>query len=180
MKRLLLILAGLTAFSVALIIGLERSSSQAFEENIVALEKQANEVIKKLANSDSDKDRDTLRSLLADEFLYVDPRGIARKSDFIRSKVEKGQKLGVEAKKATFTDFRMEDIKVVELNKEAALITYKLTAKVTRNGRDLTDQDYVSSVWVHRSGQWLNLFGQSTPVKQDYASARVGADPLID
>jgi hypothetical protein len=179
MKRFLLILVGLSAFTVAL-ISLDRSSSKAFEENIVALEKQANEVIKKLANSDSDTDRETLRSLLADEFVYVDPRGMAGKSAFIRSKVEKGQKLGVEAKKATFTDFRMEDVRVVELNKEAALITYKITAKVTRNGKDLTDQAYASSVWVNRGGKWMNLFGQSTPVKQDYASGRIGADPLID
>jgi hypothetical protein len=179
MKRFLMILLVLSAFTVPL-IGLKRSSSKAFEEKIVALEKQANEVIKKIANSHSDIDRNTLLSLLADEFVYVDPRGIAGKSDFISSKVEKGQKLGVEAKNATFTDFRMEDVKVIELNKDAGLITYKITAKVTRNGKDLTDQDYASSVWVNRGGKWLNLFGQSTPVKLDYAFGRIGADHLID
>jgi hypothetical protein len=127
-------------------------TDKALEEKILALERQVNQLINR-------RDQTALRSLTADEFLYVDGQGIAGKLDFLSGVSGSG--------KADITDFRMEEAKVVELGKEAALIAYGLTAKGTRNGKEFLDQGYASSVWVNRGGKWLNVFSQFTPAKQE-------------
>lgn len=50
-------------------------------------------------------------------------------------------------------DYSMDDLKVTELAKDAALITYRFRQKGSQKGKDFSSQDYLSAVYVKRGGE---------------------------
>ncbi len=119
-------------------------------ERIVALEKEGWEAIKK-------KDWNALGALMTENFVMVDEDGIVSgKSEVLKALAD-----------LNITDYAMEDTKVVTLDKDAALLTYKVTQRGTYKGQDLPSKPYyASSVYVKRGGKWLNaLYQQSLSSK---------------
>ena len=88
------------------------ASNKALEEKIVALEKQGWEEIKK-------KDWNALGSLMTDDFVEVTEMGIRGKSE------------ALEDLKANLilTEYAIEQVKLLELSKDAALLAYQLVIK---------------------------------------------------
>jgi hypothetical protein len=64
-------------------------------------------------------------------------------------------------------DYSMDDLKVTELAKDAALITYRFRQKGSQKGKDFSSQDCLSAVYVKRGGKWLCAFTQFTPASQE-------------
>ena len=123
-------------------------SNKALEERIVGLEKQGWEAIKK-------KDWNALGSLLTDDFLEVTEMGIRGKSETL------------EDLKANFilTEYAMEQVKVLELSKDAALLAYQLSQKGSYKRQALPAKMNCSAVYVRRSGKWWNASFQETMAK---------------
>jgi hypothetical protein len=128
------------------------------EEQIVALEKQIWEAIKK-------KDWAALSSFLTENLRQVSDTGLAEKSEVIKEL------------KANYTlmDYTLQEVRVVELSREAALITYKAVENASHKGQGWKSQAaYHSSIWVQRDGQWQTVLHQVTPVKPETAAQQRG------
>jgi hypothetical protein len=124
------------------------AGNKALEEKIVALEKQGWEAITK-------KDWNRLNSLMAEDFVEVGDMGI------------RGKSAAIEDLKANLTlkEYSMEDAKVLELGKDAALVTYKLAQKGSYKGQDLPSKTNCTAAYVRRGGKWLNISFQQTAAK---------------
>ncbi|GLQ48842.1 DUF4440 domain-containing protein [Dyella flava] len=48
---------------------------------------------------------------------------------------------------------------------DAALLTYHVKASGLDHGKAFTLESYASSLWMKRSGHWLNVFYQATPAR---------------
>jgi hypothetical protein len=128
-----------------------RSTNKVLEDNIVALERQVAEAIKR-------NDMDAFGSLLTDDYVQVDSAGATPKSVLVKNEGN-----------FTIKDYTMEDIRVVELNQDTALLTSKFAQKGKYQGKDYSTHGYSSSVWVKRGGKWLCAFSQVTPANRLYA-----------
>jgi hypothetical protein len=49
------------------------------------------------------------------------------------------------------------------IDKDTALLTYKLDADATCGGKKAPGSAYASSLWVKKNGKWLTAFHQQTP-----------------
>jgi ketosteroid isomerase-like protein len=112
------------------------STRKSLEEKITALEKQGNEAVK-------NKDWNTFSSFLTDDFVLVTDQGIMTG----KSEVVSDLKLNLNLR-----DYSMDDVKVTELAKDAALISYRFRQKGSQKGKDFSSQDYLSAVYVKRGG----------------------------
>ena len=63
--------------------------------------------------------------------------------------------------------YSLSNFKVTMINKDAAILTFKATQDFTCDGKAGPTPIYGSSIYVKRGGQWLNIFHQETPAKQD-------------
>jgi hypothetical protein len=124
------------------------ASNKALEEKIVALEKQGWEEIKK-------KDWNALGSLMTDDFVEVTEMGIRGKSE------------ALEDLKANLilTEYAIEQVKLLELSKDAALLAYQLVQKGSYKGQGLPAKMNCSAAYVRRGGKWLNASFQETMAK---------------
>src|SRR5215467_4502035 len=99
-------------------------------------------------------DRKTFSDLIADDAVFLDPRGPATKEEVVKSTAE-----------LQLHEYSIEDVRFVQISAAAGLICYKLTEKATSHGKDMAGQVYVSATWVKRNDQWVCVFSQETPVK---------------
>jgi hypothetical protein len=117
------------------------------EADAIAKEKQVWDAIQK-------KDYDGFGSMLTDNFILVSSEAVYDKAGSIN-----GIK-GFEPTDVTFADW-----KFLPIDKDAALITYTVTAKGKSNGQEITPQPIrASSAWVNREGKWLAIYHQGTEV----------------
>jgi len=148
MKKWTIILLCLLSLLFLCVTGAGTAVNKALEEKIVALEKQGWEAIKK-------KDWTALGSLMTEDFVEVGEMGI-------RGKLEAIQDLKANL---TLTEYAMEQVKVLELSKDAALVTYRLVQKGSYKGQDLPSKASCSAAYVRRGGKWLNISFQQTAAK---------------
>ena len=148
MKKWTIILLCLLSLLFLCVTGAGTAVNKALEEKIVALEKQGWEAITK-------KDWNGLSSLMAEDFVEVGEMGI------------RGKSAAIEDLKANFTltEYSMEDAKMVELGKDAALVTYKLAQKGSYKGQDLPPKTNCSATYARRGGKWLNTSFHQTAAK---------------
>jgi hypothetical protein len=71
----------------------------------------------------------------------------------------------------TFTDYRMENPKVMMLNKKMALLTYKSISAGMSGGKSMSETTYDSTLWVKRNGKWVAIFHQISPMMNPATSA---------
>jgi hypothetical protein len=114
---------------------------------LLALEESSWEAFRK-------RDVKALERLTAEEFVAIPSDGERWTRD------ELGMALGL----ITIKDYRLADARVVVLNKEAAVLTYKVVYQVSEDGENFeTERLYVSATWVRRGGKWVSVFYQETP-----------------
>ena len=120
---------------------------QALQQQIVAKERQELEALKS-GNTQE------FASLIAEEAVFVDPRGTATKAEVVGHIGD-----------FKLLEFSMEDIKFVALSETSGVIAYKLTEKGSSHGREFTSTAYASAVWMQRDGKWVCVFSQETPAR---------------
>lgn len=108
------------------------------------------------------KNYDGFATLLAPEFLEVEPDKVYNKAEAVKGVSE------FDASKAVLSDW-----KVVKLDDDAALVVY--TAKF-KGGPAMGERH--STIWANRAGKWLGIFHHGgTTVKKPGAMAAPAASP---
>lgn len=100
-------------------------------------------------------DADADASLLADDFLGVYPTGFANRSEHA----------GQLANGPTVSEFQLLEARLMVLSEKDVLLAYR--ADWHRFGSpesDAGESMYISSLWSRRSGRWLNVFSQDSPI----------------
>jgi len=129
------------------------------EATITDQEKQVWDAIKR-------KDNTTLSSMLTDDFIFVSSDGLQNKTEAING-----------IKDFNPTDYTFSEWKVIAIDKDAAVVTYKLVVKGTSMGKPLPDTPArCSSVWVNRNGKWVAIFHQDTDVQTAPATPPANAN----
>jgi hypothetical protein len=148
MEKWIIILLCLLSLLFLCVTGAGTAVNKALEEKIVAQEKQGWEAIKK-------KGWIVLGSLMTEDFVEVGEMGI------------RGELEAIEDLKAnlTLTEYAMEEVKVLELSKDAVMVTYRLVQKGSYKGQDLPSKANCSAAYVRRGGKWLNTSFQQTAAK---------------
>jgi hypothetical protein len=128
-------------------------AATAAHDAIIAQEKQVWDAIK-------NKDFDGFASMLADEQIYVSDDGSYDKAATLKG-----------VKELALTDVALSDWKVLDLDKEAAVVTYTLNLKGTSGGQQIPAVPVrASTAWMKRNGKWVALYHQDTEVMQMPAS----------
>jgi hypothetical protein len=84
-------------------------------------------------------------------FLGVYSDGFATKADHVAQL----------AQGPTIQSYVMTGCQVMALGADYAVLSYR--AEFMRNGREVPEAMYVSSIWKRRARDWLNVFSQDTP-----------------
>lgn len=122
-------------------------SAEADRDALIAKEKQVFEAFKA-------KNANAFATQLTEDFIGVDDTGVLGKAAEVKSVSD-----------ADIKDFRLTDIKVVNIDKDAAILTYKITQRGTYKGESIPTTVFGSSVWVNRDGRWFAVFHQETPAR---------------
>jgi uncharacterized protein (TIGR02246 family) len=123
------------------------SVNNSLEEALITREKEVWDAIRK-------KDMQRFASFLAEDQLYVSDEGV-------RSKAESVKALG----EATIPDIKLDDWKVLMIDKDAAIVTYRATATPPACGPEMASPvSRNTTVWAKRGGKWLAVFHQDTTV----------------
>ncbi len=125
-----------------------RAAEGSVQEQIVAHERKELDALRT-------GDKQAFSDLLADDALFLDPRGTGTKAEVV----------------SHVSDFRlveylMEDIRFVSLSDHSGLIAYKLTEKGSAHGREFSAKVYASAIWAKRGEQWVCIFSQETPARE--------------
>ena len=102
---------------------------------------------------------------LSDDVLAVYSTGYANKTDVLDA-----------LRAMTDVHYSMDDVKVVKVSNQAAVIVYKLAQDWKEGGKTLTREYYVSSLWTNDNGKWLNRFWQETDREADTAHGDSAGD----
>lgn len=124
-----------------------QAADTAMQEKIVAKERQELATLK-TGNAQE------FASLIADEAVFVDPRGTAGKAEVVQHVTD-----------FNLLEYSMEDVKFVRLSDKSGVIAYKLTQKGSAHGKEFTATAYASAVWTERNGKWVCVFSQETPAR---------------
>lgn len=115
------------------------------EETIISMEKRAWEAVKA-------RDAKAFSGLFATEGLLADDGGFTTQPAFLQTLND-----------LIITDYTLSDVKVMMIDKDAALITYKADAKGSYKGQPFPpNPTYVSTVWSKRGGKWMAVYHQET------------------
>ena len=121
------------------------------EQALIAKEKETWEAFKR-------KDEAAIKGLIADDAYEVDDDGMVS---------DKAQQIR-ELSDLTITDYMMEDAKVVMINKDAAIVRYKVMVKGSYKGKSFDPHwAMASAVWANRGGKWQNVLYHETTIKQN-------------
>lgn len=90
---------------------------------------------------------DAFQTLLAPEFMEIQPTGVYDKAGTLK---------GVSEMDAS--QFELADWKAVKFDEDAALVTYTVTMK-----GPTPHKDYHATIWAKRDGKWLGFHHQGTP-----------------
>lgn len=117
-------------------------AAQTIEKELLDLERQYWQAIK-------DKDVDAAMRLTDDRCIVAGAQGVAS----IERKAFAGM---LNSGNWTLEDFHLsDDIQVRLVNEDVALVGYKVTEKLSVEGKPLTLEAYDCSAWVRRDGRWL-------------------------
>jgi hypothetical protein len=120
-------------------------SADNLEAMLIAREKEVWELIKK-------KDAPGFAAYLAEDQLYVNSQGVHSKAESVKGITAEGP-----------SDLTLDDWKVVMVDKDVAIVTYRATPKAEACGPEpAVERD--TTVWVKRGGKWLAVFHQETMI----------------
>jgi hypothetical protein len=122
-----------------------KSTAAPSEADLMAKEKAAWDAFKK-------KDADAFNKLLATDYIEVLDSGVMDKAQ---------SSAGM--KDFDITDVTFSDWKMIPIDKDAALLTYKANVKGKFKGEDIPPGPYYeASAYVNRNGEWLAIYYQET------------------
>ena len=107
------------------------------------------------------KNFDGFQTLLAPEFMEIEPTGVYDRVATVK---------GVSEMDAS--QFELSDWKAVKIDADAGLVTYTVTMKGPK-----PHKDYHTSIWARRDGKWLAFHHQGTSASTDMPSSSPGASP---
>ena len=163
MKKLLL-------FVSLLVLGAECATQPAGNSNLTANMNKAGEMKSTAAPSEADliakeksawdafnkKDAEAFGKMVTADYVEVLDRGVMDKAQSIAG-----------MKDFEITDVSFSDWKMTTIDKDAALLTYKVTVKGKYKGEDLPPGPYYeASAYVNRNGEWLAIYYQETESKK--------------
>lgn len=115
------------------------------EEAIISLEKRAWEAVKA-------RDAKAFSDIFAADGMMADSMGFSSLSSFLQTLPD------LKIDQYTLTDF-----KVMLVDKNSALITYKADVKGSFKGQAFPAHPaYISSLWTKRNGKWMAVYHQET------------------
>jgi hypothetical protein len=123
---------------------IQKQDDSNLKETVLALEKRIFEAYKA-------QDRAAFRSLLADDFQGVNPRGYS---------YDKASELKYVSNFCT-TEYKLKDAKVILLTQNSALVTYEVHYKVRPTGAEKIIENTTShrtAAWVQRKGKWWRVY----------------------
>ena len=100
------------------------------------------------------KELAVLEDFLADDFLDVSDVGVFTKSDTLKLIPD-----------LDVSSYSLSEFKLIVLNKDAAIVTYKAEQHWTIKGKDEPSNVRASSTWVRRGGKWRIVFHQESTLK---------------
>jgi ketosteroid isomerase-like protein len=140
----------LTCFAMTGLFRLAPQPAQeqdALRQRIVSKEREELEAVKR-------GDSAAFASLIADDAVFVDPRGTAGKAEVVKNTAE-----------FKLLEYAMDDIKFVPVSPISGVVAYRLTEKGVAHGHEFSGQVHASALWVQRDGTWLCVFSQETPAR---------------
>lgn len=150
MKKIIMIMAiAIAASSAAFGQMKSKAINNSVEAQLIALEKQSWEEWK-------NKNGTFFQTLLTDDAVNVGVVGLSNKSQIVEST----------SSDCEIKSFSVDNFKVVMLDNDAALLTYRAMQDGVCGGRTIPAKVFASSVYVKRGGKWLNAFYQETPPVQ--------------
>jgi hypothetical protein len=141
---LLLARPGLIASAERIHASSSKSRGESIQQQIVAKERGELDSLKT-------GDLELFATLLADDALFVDAQGPARKGEVVKHVAE-----------FRLVEYFMEDVRFVSLSNDSGLIAYKITEKGVSHGEEFSARVYISAVWTMRQGKWVCVFSQET------------------
>lgn len=111
---------------------------------------------KKFWEADMNKDADFYRKHTTDNSIAVGTFGVANKKMILKTISANQQKL---------LNYFIKNPKVLSLNKNTALLTYKAVGETLLKGKKSKFSMLATSMYVKAKGKWLAAFHQNTPFK---------------
>jgi hypothetical protein len=114
-------------------------------------------IAKEKAAWDTLKQKDTAAfgNLLASDYIEVTDAGVLDKAGIVS-----------DVKDLNLTDATFSDWKMLPIDNDAAILTYKTTLKGTYKGQDIPPGPYYSAAaWVNRDGKWVAFYYQQALIK---------------
>ncbi len=130
------------------------ASASGDQSNIIAREQQIIDAIRS-------RKQDVFQSLVDQNGWVMTPGGAQQVSSVMSQIFNPAM---------TFTEYRMEEPRVMMIDKNTAVLTYRSISAGTMNGKTESETSYDSTVWVKRKGKWMAIFHQSTPVTNPQGS----------
>jgi len=126
-----------------------KSTAAPSEADLITKEKSAWDAFKR-------KDVDGFKKMLAPEYLEVIDTGLKDTAAAVAS-----------MKDIDITDVTFSDWKMTPIDKDAALLTYKVNVKGKYKGQDVPPGPYYeASAYVNRNGEWVAIYYQETESKK--------------
>jgi hypothetical protein len=127
-------------------------SDDAVLRAIVANEEKIFETLKR-------NDITAFGDMLSDDLIDVEDDGIHRKSEWLKE-LEEQKKTGL-----LFTDFKMEDLRLVRYSASAATLVFRETIHGMQGGKPFEWHINSSSGYVNRGGHWVPVLYQDVMAK---------------
>ena len=144
----------LLLLSLALIVFARLPKSFAYRMPDASIQEQVVAKEREELNALKSGDHQAFANLLADEAIFLDPRGHGTKAEVVEHTSD-----------FRLIDYTMESIKFVPVGANSGVIAYKLTQKGNAHGHEFTSVAYASALWTKRENKWLCLFSQETPAR---------------
>ncbi len=119
--------------------------SRAFAEQLVSLEGALTEAQKK-------HDRDFYKRTLTDDFISIGTDGKVHPKDEILGDLPSTE----------LAEYRPYNVQVVQLNENAAIVTYDVIVRMVHYDDETPRYQHVSSIWVKQGDPWKLKFQQAT------------------
>ena len=117
-----------------------------------ALQEKLEGMERKVWEGFKNKDMKAAKEVLAEDCISVDMNGMATMDQFESMMQD-----------YAVTSYELSDFKVKRLNKDAAILTYTVSANATFKGQAIpAGPYYASSAYVARGGKWVGVYHQET------------------
>ena len=160
MKRLLPVVIGLLLSCASLAVAQEATPAASPTPKPAMSRAQSQRIIisteKKLWEAWKTKNFKTFKTYLSADSINIGDQGVTGKDEGIKM---------MESMSCEVKSYELSDIKVMFLNSDAALMSYKATQDASCGGQTMPTTVWASSAYVKRGGKWFAASHQETAGK---------------